>query len=476
MADPILPAKRTDPLRVPPHSIDAEQAVLGGLMIANDKLTDVAELLTDADFYRRDHGLIFRAISEQVSAGNPADAVTLGEWFEAQGIAELVGGSRYILEMANTTPSAANIVAYAEIVREKSALRKLIDVGTEMAGKAFDAKGAPSADIAAQCAGDVLAIAGSKRMRGPRTMREIGKSWYARLVERMDNRSLPGIPTPWGSWNERTGGLQPGMLYVTAARPSIGKTVWVENVLTPAALAGHPVMLFSMEQSGEQLFTRAACAQESVNTRWCRDPKADDDLTLSKLSRAVSKLRDAPIIIDDASGATWQQLKLRAKRQHMRQPLKIIGIDHLHIMRVRGKDRLDIELGEISREMKALAVELQCAVVLLAQLNRSLEQRANKRPIMSDLRECGGLEQDADVITFLYRDDYYAEQEQRASEYPGVIEMNVAKWRDGQTGVCWGSFRGEYSRIDNLDHAPARIVQQQPERKGRKHTYRPGGE
>lgn len=468
--------KHADPMRVPPHSIDAEQAVIGGLMLAADRMSDVSEFLTDADFYRRDHALIFRAIGELVAAGNPADAVTLGEWFEAKGIADMVGGSRYILELANTTPSAANIVAYAEIVREKSALRKLIDIGTTMAGKAFVAQGTPSADIAAQCAGDVLTIAGSKRMRGPRTMREIGKSWYAKLSERMDSRTLPGISTPWGGWNERTGGLQPGMLYVTAARPSIGKTVWVENVLTPAALAGHPVMLFSMEQSGEQIFTRAACAQQSVNTRWCRDPNADDDVTLSKLSSAVATLRDAPIIIDDASGATWQQLKLRAKRQHMRQPLKIIGIDHLHIMRVAGKNRLDIELGEISREMKALAVELQCAVVLLAQLNRSLEQRANKRPMMSDLRECGGLEQDADVITFLYRDDYYAEQEQRASEYPGIIEMNVAKWRDGVTGICWGTFRGEYSRIDHLEHAPHRIVAERPKGKGSKTDYRRGGE
>lgn len=471
----------SDHLRVPPHSIDAEQSVLGGLMLAPERLTDIAGWLSESDFYRRDHALIYRAICELAETNQPCDAVTMGEWFESQGIAELVGGSSYVLQLSNNTPSAANIVAYAEIVREKSALRTIIDVTTETAGAAFVAKGQTSKDLAAEAVQRLMQVSGSARLRGARSMADIGKSWFAGLQKRMEQGGIPGIPTPWGALNTKTGGLQRDQLIIWAGRPGSGKTAAEMCAVTAAALApgvgNH--LVFSLEMSAEQLYSRAACALTGINSRFIREPEEADDIAWSKISTAVSQLRDARIIVDDTPGITIDQLKLRARREHMRSPLASIWIDHLHIMGRPGKTKESTEYGDITRELKGLAKSLGIPVNLLCQLNRKVEERANKRPIMSDLRESGAIEQDADVILFLYRDDYYVQQGIPRNGYQDVVEIIISKGRDIETGTVYALWNGACTRIEDMEHQPDAWISPAVEQKNngsgiRKKTYLTG--
>lgn len=472
----------TDTLRVPPHSTEAEQSVLGGLMLAPERLTDIAGWLSESDFYRRDHALIYRAICELAETNQPCDAVTMGEWFEHQGIAELVGGSSYILELANNTPSAANIVAYADIVREKSALRTIIDVTTETAGAAFVARGQTSKDLAAEAVQRLMQVSGSTRLRGARSMADIGKSWFAGLQQRMQQGGIPGIPTPWGALNAATGGLQPDQLIIWAGRPGSGKTAAEMCAVTAAALAkgagNH--LVFSLEMSAEQLYSRAACALTGVNSRFMREPDEADDVAWSKISTAVAQLRDARIIVDDTPGITIDQLKLRARREHMRSPLAAIWIDHLHIMGRPGKTKESTEYGDITRELKGLAKSLGIPVNLLCQLSRKVEERANKRPIMSDLRESGAIEQDADVILFLYRDDYYVQQGIPRNGYQDVVEIIISKGRDIETGTVYALWNGACTRIEDMEHQPGPWIAPVDGQKSgsgiRKRQYWAGGE
>lgn len=449
--------RKPDALRVPPHSIDAEQSVLGGLMLAPEKLVEMADWLSDGDFYRRDHALIYRSIRELVEANKPADAVTLGDWFEEQGIAELVGGVSYISGIANSTPSAANVIAYAEIVREKSALRQLIDIGTELAGDAFVAQGRGSRDLAAVAAAKLIESSGAARARGGRSMQDVGRSWFAQFCARMEAKGLAGVPTPWGQFNDMTGGLQADQLIIVAGRPGMGKSTWFLNACVAAALSGKRQLVFSLEMSAEQLYARAACALENIDMRFLREPDDADEETLARLSRAVATLRNAPIVIDDTPGLTHQAITLRAKREHMRSPLSGIWTDHIHQMSIPGKFKESTEYGDITKAHKHLAKSLGIPVVALAQLNRSVESRVNKRPVIADLRESGSIEQDADVIVFLYRDDYYAEMEDRASEHPGIVEMIIAKGRDIETGTIYARWIGKHSRIDHMDSQPERV-------------------
>jgi len=473
----------TDTLRVPPHSTEAEQSVLGGLMLAPERLTDIAGWLSESDFYRRDHALIYRAICELAETNQPCDAVTMGEWFEAQGIAELVGGSSYILELANNTPSAANIVAYADIVREKSALRTIIDVTTETAGAAFVARGQTSKDLAAEAVQRLMQVSGSTRLRGARSMADIGKSWFAGLQQRMQQGGIPGIPTPWGALNAATGGLQRDQLIILAGRPGSGKTAAEMCAVTAAALAPNAKgnhLVFSLEMSAEQLYSRAACALTGVNSRFMREPDEADDVAWSKISTAVAQLRDARIIVDDTPGITIDQLKLRARREHMRSPLAAIWIDHLHIMGRPGKTKESTEYGDITRELKGLAKSLGIPVNLLCQLSRKVEERANKRPIMSDLRESGAIEQDADVILFLYRDDYYVQQGIPRNGYQDVVEIIISKGRDIETGTVYALWNGACTRIEDMEHQPGPWIAPVDGQKSgsgiRKRQYRAGGE
>ncbi len=442
-------AKKIDPLRVPPNSIEAEQAVLGGLMLSTEAWDKVADRITEGDFYRRDHALIFRAIGELSNKSMPADAVTLGEWFEAQGIAELVGGSRYILELANTTPSAANIAAYADIVREKSVLRQLIDAGTEIAGDAFVPEGRSSHELLETAEQKVFRIAeaGARGRKGFVSMGAAVKEAFAQLQHRYENRgAVTGLATGLRDFDDMTAGLQPSDLIILAARPSMGKTALALNMAEYAAIKGKKaVAVFSMEMSASQLAFRLISSLGRINQQHLRTGELED-ADWPRVTSAIQLLKDAKIFIDDTPALSPGELRARARRLKREHDLGLIVIDYLQLMAVPGtRENRATEISEISRSLKALAKELNVPVIALSQLNRSLEQRTDKRPVMADLRESGAIEQDADVIVFIYRDDYY----NKDSKEPGVAEIIIGKQRNGPIGTVKLTFLGRHTRFEN---------------------------
>lgn len=440
---------RIESLRVPPHSVDAEQAVLGGLMLARGAWDKVADRITDEDFYRKDHRLIFRGIGELSNKGMPCDAVTLGEWFETQGIAELVGGSGYIIQLANTTPSAANIVAYADIVREKSVLRQLIDAGTEIATDGFQPEGRSTQEILESAEQRVFRIAeaGSRGKQGFVSMRGAVTDAFKILQARYENQgSITGMPTGFTDFDEMTTGLQPSDLIIVAARPSMGKTALAMNMAEYAALkTKKAVAIFSMEMSASQLALRLISSLGRINQQHLRTGDIQEE-EWPRVTSAITLLSEAKIFIDDTPALSPIELRARARRLAREHDLGMIVIDYLQLMQVPGnKENRATEISEISRGMKALAKELNVPVVALSQLNRSLEQRADKRPMMSDLRESGAIEQDADVIVFIYRDEYY----NKDSAEKGVAEIIIGKQRNGPTGSVKLTFLGQYTKFEN---------------------------
>ncbi|MEY2151123.1 replicative DNA helicase [Rhodanobacter sp. 115] len=446
-----------DALRVPPHSIDAEQAVLGGLMLAPDALDKVADRLGEDDFYRRDHRLIWRAINELANKGMPCDAVTLGDWFEANGLGELMGGASYLIELANSTPSAANIAAYAEIVREKSVLRQLIDAGTSITEDGYRPEGKSVNEVLESAEQRVFHIAesGARGKKETVSMREAVKDAFRLLSERYENRGqLTGITTGFTDLDNLTSGLQPSDLIIVAARPSMGKTAFALNIAESAALkANKAVVVFSMEMSASQLAFRLISSVGRVNQHALRNGDlAEEDWP--RVSNAISILTDAKIFIDDTPGLSPVELRSRARRLHREHGgLGLIVIDYLQLMQVPGsKENRATEISEISRSLKGLAKELNVPVVALSQLNRSLEQRAEKRPMMSDLRESGAIEQDADVIMFIYRDEYYNKE----SADKGLAEIIIGKQRNGPTDTVKLTFLGHYTKFEN--YAPDSFV------------------
>ena len=371
-------------------------------MLTQEAWDKVADKLTDADFYRRDHQIIFRAIGELATKGMPCDAVTLGEWFESQGVSEAVGGARYVLELANSTPSAANIVAYADIVREKSVLRQLIDAGTEIAGEAFQPEGRPATEIVELAEQKVFRIAeaGSRGRQGFVSMRAAVKEAFRQLQERYENRSpITGMPTGFTDFDHKTAGLQPGDLIIVAARPSMGKTALALNMAEYAAIkTGKAAAVFSMEMSSSQLAFRLISSLGRINQQHLRTGDLADE-EWPRVTSAITMLSEAKIFIDDTPSLSPLELRARARRLKREHDLGIIMIDYLQLMQVPGnKENRATEISEISRSLKALAKELNVPVIALSQLNRSLEQRTDKRPVMADLRESGAIEQDADVI------------------------------------------------------------------------------
>jgi replicative DNA helicase len=449
-ANPLSSTQRKiDSLRVPPHSIEAEQAVIGGLLLVPESWDRVADRLVERDFYRRDHQMIFRAIGELQNKNMPPDAVTLGEWFEAQGIAELVGGSRYILELANTTPSAANIIAYADIVREKSVLRQLIDAGTEITGDAFQPEGRSTQEILEKAEQAVfhIAEAGARGRQGFVPMRSAVKEAFQQLQQRYETRgSVTGMPTGFTDFDEMTAGLQPSDLIILAARPSMGKTALALNMAEYAALkTKKAVAVFSMEMSASQLAFRLISSLGRINQQHLRTGDLQDE-EWPRVTSAITLLSEAKIFIDDTPALSPVELRSRARRLKREHDLGLIVIDYLQLMTVPGnQENRATEISEISRGLKALAKELNVPVVALSQLNRSLEQRADKRPMMSDLRESGAIEQDADVIVFIYRDDYYNKE----SPDKGLAEIIIGKQRNGPTGSVKLTFLGQYTKFEN---------------------------
>ncbi len=449
LAFPDMNDAATEALKLPPYSIEAEQSVLGGLMIDNSAWDHVADMITEVDFYRKEHRLIFRAIAAQAEESNPSDAVTLSGWLESNNELSDVGGLSYLGLLAKNTPTAANIKAYANIVRERSIMRQLISVGTEIADSAYNPEGRESKELLENAEQKVFKIAeqGAKGRQGYQNIRQL----LSKAVDRIDmlyqmDSHITGVATGFDDFDEQTAGLQPADLVIVAGRPSMGKTTFAMNIAENAAIKqGKPVAVFSMEMPGEQLAMRMMSSLGRINQHKLRTGKlADEDWP--RVTSAVGILSEAPLFIDDTPALTSTDLRARArrlKREH--GDLGLIVIDYLQLMQGSGKENRATEISEISRGLKALAKELNVPVVALSQLNRSLEQRPNKRPIMSDLRESGAIEQDADVIVFIYRDEVYNED----SPDKGMAEIIIGKQRNGPIGTTRLTFMGQFTKFEN---------------------------
>ncbi|WP_051080008.1 replicative DNA helicase [Thioalkalivibrio thiocyanodenitrificans] len=440
----------TEALKVPPHSQEAEQAVLGGLLLDNDAWDAVADRLSEVDFYRHDHRLIFRAIAELAERNTPFDVITLSERLEARDDLEAAGGLAYLGMLARDTPSAANIRAYADIVRERSVLRQLISVGTEIADSGFNAEGRESRELLDTAEKKVFEIAeqGTRAQQGFRAMRALMRSTVEHiemLYERDD--PITGLPTGYSEFDEMTSGLQGGDLVIIAGRPSMGKTSFAMNIAEYASLKQQsPVAVFSMEMPGEQLSLRLLSSLGRINQQRLRTGRLEDD-DWPRFTSAVSMLSEAQLFIDDSPALSPGEVRARARRlMREHKQLGLIVVDYLQLMQVPGSsENRTTEISEISRSLKALAKELSVPVIALSQLNRSLEQRPNKRPVMSDLRESGAIEQDADLICFIYRDEVYNED----SPDKGTAEIIIAKQRNGPIGTLRLTFLGQYTRFEN---------------------------
>jgi replicative DNA helicase len=440
-------------LRVPPHSIEAEQSVLGGLLLDNSAWDRAGDLLTDTDFYRYEHKAIYRAIGELVAATKPADVITVFEQLQLHGKAEECGGIAYLNALAQSVPSAANLRRYAEIVRERAVLRKLIAASDEIATNAFNPQGRSVSQILDEAEGRVFQIGeeGQRSKQGFQSMDQLVVQLIDRVTELHDNgaEDVTGVRTGFIDLDRMTAGLQPGDLVVLAARPSMGKTAFALNIAENVAVQeGLPVVVFSMEMGASQLALRMVGSLGRIDQSHLRTGRLNDD-EWGRLSEAVDRLKSASVFIDETPALNPAELRARARRQaRMCGRLGLIVVDYLQLM--SGSSGSDenraTELGEISRGLKALAKELQCPVMALSQLNRSVETRNDKRPMMSDLRESGAIEQDADVIMFIYRDDYYNKE----SKEPGVAEIIIGKQRNGPTGDIRLTFLKPLTRFDNL--------------------------
>lgn len=437
-------------LKMAPHSLEAEQAVLGGLLLDNQAWDQVAELLTDQDFYRYEHRLIFQAIEQLEARTQPFDPITLSETLKSMGELEHVGGEVYLFEMAQNTPSTANIKAYASIVRERSVLRQLIGVAHQIADTAFSPDGRDSASLLDEAERKVFEIAQSDlRGQGPQDV----KTLVSEAMNRIDTlyrlkKAVTGLETGYTDFDNMTSGLQQSDLVIIAGRPSMGKTTFAMNIAEHAALkSGLPVLVFSMEMPGDSLAMRMLSSLGRIDQNKIRTGRLEDE-DWPRLGSAVSLLSSAKMFIDDTPGLTPTELRSRARRLAREQgEIGLIVIDYLQLMRVpQFADNRVAEISEISRSLKALAKELRVPVIALSQLNRSLEQRADKRPVMSDLRESGAIEQDADLITFIYRDEVYNPE----TRDKGIAEIIIAKQRNGPIGKVALTFLGKYTRFENF--------------------------
>ena len=447
------PDRQVAQLRIPPHSIEAESSVLGGLLLDNGAWDRVSDLLSDADFYRFEHRLVFGAVGSLINASRPADVITVFEQLQSQGKADEVGGLSYLNSLAQYVPSAGNIRRYAEIVRERSILRKLVSASDEIATNAFNPQGRPVAEIVDEAEQKIFNIGeqGSRMKQGFQAMDTLVVSLLDRVQEMADNpNDVTGVPTGFYDLDRITAGLQGGDLIVLAARPSMGKTALAINIAEHVALnEGLPVAVFSMEMGAAQLAVRIVGSIGRIDQSHLRTGRLTDE-EWPRLSEAIEKLRNISLHIDESAGLTSSQLRANARRL-ARQcgQLGLIVVDYLQLMSgsSSSEENRATELGEISRGLKMLAKELKCPVLALSQLNRSVETRPDKRPMMSDLRESGAIEQDADIIMFIYRDDYYTKE---ASKEPGVAEVIIAKQRNGPTGVVKLAFLKPITKFESL--------------------------
>jgi replicative DNA helicase len=448
-----LPTKKksADVLKRPPHSVEAEQAIIGGLMLENQGWDKINAKICEDDFYRTEHRILYRAIHTLAHKNQPFDVVTLLDTLKSNDDLDNAGGEAYLFELANNTPSVANISAYADIVREKSVQRQLISVATEIADSAYNPGSREVPELLDFAESKVFAIAEQTPSDGGP---EIIKSILVRAVERIDalyhsGDSITGLATGLKDLDELTSGLQPSDLIIVAGRPSMGKTTLVMNMAEHAAIKENkPVLVFSMEMPADSLAMRMMSSLGRIDQHRIRTGKLSDD-DWPRITSAVHMLSEAPLFIDDTPALTPAELRARARRLVKEHgSLGLIVIDYLQLMKVPGfkADNRTAEISEISRSLKALAKELHVPVIALSQLNRSLEQRQDKRPVMSDLRESGAIEQDADLICFIYRDEVYNED----SPDKGTAEILIAKQRNGPIGKVRVAFLGKYTRFEDL--------------------------
>ncbi|MDY6798737.1 MAG: replicative DNA helicase [Pseudomonadota bacterium] len=458
MANPTLRTTTADPetsrVKVPPHSLEAEQAVLGGLMLDNRRFDDVSEVITAKDFYRQDHQLIFGAVERLAGDGEPLDVVTLAEFLERAGDLEDAGGLSYLAELAEKTPGAANIRAYAQIVQERSVLRQLVDASGQIADAAFNPQGRTSSEILDEAERNVFRIAEgrAKEGSGPKTINPLLANTLGRIEELFENGELTtGLTTGFTDLDEWTSGMQPADLLIVAGRPSMGKTTFAMNVVENALLkSGQPILVFSMEMPAEALVMRMLSSLGRIDQTRIRSGRLEED-DWPRLTSAVSLLKDKPLYIDDTPALSPTEMRSRARRiaRENGGTIGMIMVDYLQLMRVPGNtEGRTAEISEISRSLKGLAKELSCPVMALSQLNRSLEQRPNKRPVNSDLRESGAIEQDADVVMFVYRDEVYNED----TPDKGIAEIIIGKQRNGPIGTIRLAFLGHLTKFEDLAH------------------------
>lgn len=437
-------------LRVPPHTIEAEQAVLGGLMLAENAWDEVADLLGEQDFYRHEHRLIFRAVADLMRQRRPADAVTVIDHLRSLGLLDEAGGTEYVLDLAAGAVSAANLRAYAEIVREKALLRKLIEVGTRTLDRAYSPEGRSAREIVEATEQEIYALSeGGERRKVYLDMRQAVTEAFRLIEDRAaSGREISGLPTGFHDLDQRTSGLHGGDLIIVAARPSMGKTALALNIAEHAALSESrtPVAIFSMEMSAVQITMRLLSSNGRIDQSRLRNGRLESE-DWPRLTAAVHLLTRAPIFIDETPSLSPLELRARARRLKAAHKIGLIVVDYLQLMQVPGtRENRATEISEISRSLKALAKELDVPVIALSQLNRQLETRQDKRPVMADLRESGAIEQDADLILFIYRDEYYHEE----TSERGIAEIIIGKHRNGPTGTVKLLFRNLYTRFDNL--------------------------
>ena len=440
-----------DNLKVPPHSIDAEQSVLGGLMLQNEVWFEIAELVSAEDFYRKDHSEIFTAMQSLSQKNEPFDVITLAEWFRARNDLDRIGGIAYLTTLVDNTPSAANIVAYCKVVREKAILRELISAATKITDSVFNTDGVAYEELIGQAESLVFKI-GEKESRGKKTFTAIHELMTATLKKvheiSQGDGNTTGVPTGFYQLDDMTSGLQPSDLIIVAGRPSMGKTAFAMDIAQHAAIKKDiPVAIFSMEMPKEQIAMRMLSSLSRISQSDIRTGQIRPE-DWHRLSSSVQLFQeqDVKMFIDDTAALNPIELKARCRRLKREKGIGLVIVDYLQLMQVSGSpENRATEIAEISRNLKAMAREIECPVVALSQLNRTVEQRQDKRPVMSDLRESGAIEQDADLIMFIYRDEVYNEE----TPDKGLAEIIIGKHRNGPIGKRILQFRGEFTKFEN---------------------------
>ncbi|MDP4179514.1 MAG: replicative DNA helicase [Bacillota bacterium] len=434
--------------RVPPQSIEAEQSVLGSMLLDKEVIPIITEILKNEDFYRADNKEIFEAIMDLFDNGEPIDLITVSEQLKLRGTIDNIGGLEYLTNIASAVPTTANARYYAKIVEEKSVLRKLIKASSEIVNMGYEASEELSfiVDRAEKSIFDVLQ---KRSTQGFAPIKEVLVDTFNKLEELYNNKGhITGIPTRFVDLDYKTSGLHNSDLILVAARPAMGKTAFALNVAQNAAVySGVPVAVFSLEMSKEQLVSRMLCSEAMVDSQKIKTGKLEDD-DWKKIARALGPLAEAPIYIDDTPGISISEVRAKCRRLKLEKNLGLVVIDYLQLMQGRGKNESrQQEISDISRSLKILAKEINVPIITLSQLSRAPEARADHRPILSDLRESGAIEQDADIVMFLYRDDYYNPE----SEKKNIAELILAKHRSGSTGTVELTWLGQYTKFANVE-------------------------